>query len=162
MACVKGTNNSETINLFDGVTFGDDVIWGYGGNDSIFGLAGDDYIVGGAGADALHGGPGSDTASYWNSTAGIMASLSCGVGVGGDAEGDTYFSIENLYRQRLRGRARRQQWQQLDWTDWPATTSSTAGTVTTAVWRIGQRHAQRRRRCRLARRLRGDRYGLLL
>ena len=25
MAFVKGTNNSETINLFDGVTFGDDV-----------------------------------------------------------------------------------------------------------------------------------------
>ena len=32
MAWVKGTNNSETINLFDGVTFGDDVIWGYGGD----------------------------------------------------------------------------------------------------------------------------------
>ena len=44
MAFVKGTNNSETINLFDGVTFGDDFIWGYGGNDSIFGLGGDDYI----------------------------------------------------------------------------------------------------------------------
>ena len=113
MAFVKGTNNSETINLFDGVTFGDDVIYGYGGDDLIFGLAGDDYIVGGAGADALHGGAGSDTASYCNSTAGIMASLSRGVGVGGDAEGDTYTSIENLYRQRLRGRARRQRWQQL-------------------------------------------------
>ena len=75
MAFVKGTNNSETINLFDGVTFGDDDICGYGGNDSIFGLTGDDFILGGAGADALNGGPGSDTASYWNSTAGIMASL---------------------------------------------------------------------------------------
>jgi Ca2+-binding RTX toxin-like protein len=96
MAYVKGTNNSETINLFDGVTFGNDSIYGYGGNDSIFGLAGDDYIVGGTGADALHGGPGSDTASYYTSTAGIMASLSYGVGVGGDAEGDTYASIENL------------------------------------------------------------------
>ena len=96
MAHVKGTNNSETINLFDGVTFGDDVIWGYGGNDSIFGLAGDDYFLGGTGADALHGGPGSDTAGYYTSTAGIMASLSYGVGVGGDAEGDTYFGIENL------------------------------------------------------------------
>ena len=96
MAWVKGTNNSETINLFDGVTFGDDVIWGYGGNDSIFGLAGDDYFLGGTGADALHGGPGSDTAGYYTSTAGIMASLSYGVGVGGDAEGDTYFGIENL------------------------------------------------------------------
>ena len=97
MAWVKGTNNSETINLFDGVTFGDDVIWGYGGNDSIFGLAGDDFLHGGEGADALHGGPGSDTASYVDSAAGIMASLSYGVGAGGEAEGDTYFSIENLF-----------------------------------------------------------------
>ena len=53
-------------------------------------------FVGGTGADALHGGPGSDTAGYYISTAGIMASLSEGVGVGGDAEGDTYSSIENL------------------------------------------------------------------
>ena len=96
MAFVNGTNNSETINLLDGVTFGNDSIYGYGGNDSIFGRAGDDFIVGGTGADALHGGPGSDTASYYTSTAGIMASLSDGVGVGGDAEGDTYASIENL------------------------------------------------------------------
>ena len=86
---------------------------GYGGDDSIFGLGGDDYIVGGAGADALHGGPGSDTAGYYNSTAGIIASLTAGVGVGGDAEGDTYFSIENLVGSQLRGRARRQRRQQL-------------------------------------------------
>jgi Ca2+-binding RTX toxin-like protein len=94
---VHGTNNSETINFLDGVTFLNDQIFGYDGNDSIFGLGGDDYIVGGTGADALDGGPGSDTASYTTSTAGIMASLSYGVGVGGDAEGDTYFRIENLW-----------------------------------------------------------------
>jgi Ca2+-binding RTX toxin-like protein len=41
--------------VFDGVTFGDDVILGYGGDDSIFGLAGDDFLDGGEGADALHG-----------------------------------------------------------------------------------------------------------
>ena len=131
MAWVKGTNNSETINLFDGVTFGDDVIWGYGGNDSIFGLAGDDFLHGGEGADALHGGPGSDTASYVDSAAGIMASLSYGVGAGGEAEGDTYFSIENLFGSLIRGRARRQRWQQQTGRMWPATTSSTAGTVPT-------------------------------
>ena len=96
MAFVEGTNGSETINLFDGVTFGDDDIYGYGGDDSIFGLTGDDHIVGGAGADAINGGGGSDTASYWNSTAGIIASLTAGAGVGGDAEGDTYTNIENL------------------------------------------------------------------
>ena len=85
----------------------------YGGDDSIFGLAGDDHIIGGAGADALHGGPGSDTAGYDDSTVGIMASLSYGVGAGGDAEGDTYVSIENLEGSPLRGRARRQRRQQL-------------------------------------------------
>jgi Ca2+-binding RTX toxin-like protein len=96
MAYVYGTNNSETINLLDGVTFGDDSIYGYDGDDSIFGRAGNDIIVGGAGADRLNGGPGSDWASYWHSPAGIIASLSAGEGAGGDAEGDTYFSIENL------------------------------------------------------------------
>ena len=39
---VYGTNNSETINFLDGVTIGNDQIFGYDGNDSIFGLAGDD------------------------------------------------------------------------------------------------------------------------
>jgi Ca2+-binding RTX toxin-like protein len=93
---VYGTNSSETINALDGVTFGDDIIYGYGGNDSIRGLGGDDYIVGGTGADALNGGIGFDTASYFTSAAGIVASLTAGEGSGGDAEGDTYASIENL------------------------------------------------------------------
>ena len=96
MAYVAGTNSSETINGLDGVTIGDDLIYGYGGNDSIYGLGGDDYIVGGTGADALNGGIGSDTASYFTSAAGIVASLTAGEGAGGDAEGDTYASIENL------------------------------------------------------------------
>jgi Ca2+-binding RTX toxin-like protein len=96
MAFVEGTNNSETINVLDGVTPFSDTIYGYDGNDSIFGLAGDDELIGGSGADALHGGVGSDTASYTTSLAGIMANLSYGVGAGGDAEGDTYASIENL------------------------------------------------------------------
>ena len=93
---VYGTNSSETINVLDGVTNGYDIIYGYGGNDSIHGLGGDDYIVGGTGADALNGGTGSDTASYFTSAAGIVASLTAGEGAGGDAEGDTYASIENL------------------------------------------------------------------
>ena len=96
MAYVKGTNNSETINWFDGVTFGDDVIWATAAMTRFSASPATIIFVGGTGADALHGGIGSDTASYYTSTAGIMASLSYGVGVGGDAEGDTYFSIENL------------------------------------------------------------------
>src|SRR5262245_10555471 len=93
---VYGTNASEKIDALDGVTSGYDIIYGYGGNDSIYGLGGDDYIVGGTGADFLNGGTGYDSASYFTSTAGIVASLAAGVGVGGDAEGDTYLSIENL------------------------------------------------------------------
>ena len=158
---VNGTNNSETINVFDGVTNGYDNIFGYGGDDSIFGLGGNDEIIGGAGADALNGGTGSDTASYVYSAAGIIASLSDGVGAGGEAEGDTYASIENLTganyadalvgndgNNTLTGVRRRlpRRW----------------GRYRQAVWRIGQRRAQGRRRCRLARRRRGDRYGLLL
>jgi Ca2+-binding RTX toxin-like protein len=96
MADVYGTDSSETINLLDGVTNGDDFINGYGGNDSIYGWGGDDFIIGGTGADALNGGTGSDTASYHTSAAGVVASLTAGEGVGGDAEGDTYVGIENL------------------------------------------------------------------
>ena len=159
---VYGTNNSETINVLDGVTLGDDVIYGYGGNDSIFGLAGDDYIVGGTGADALNGGPGTDTASYFNSTAGIVASLTAGEGVGGDAEGDTYASIENLigsaYADALVGN------------DGSNSTVRTVrrrlprrrGRRRHIVGRLGQRHAQRRRRCRRPQGRPGDRYSLLL
>jgi hypothetical protein len=93
---VYGTNASETINVLDGVTNGYDIIYGYDGDDSIYGLGGNDTLIGGTGADALNGGIGSDTASYWDSAVGIIASLSAGVGVGGEAEGDTYASIENL------------------------------------------------------------------
>jgi serralysin len=158
MALVKGTNSSETINLFDGVTFGADIIYGYGGNDSIHGLGGDDYIVGGTGADVLNGGIGSDTASYFTSAAGIVASLSAGAGAGGDAKGDTYVSIENLVGSlhddalagddgdnQLSGRLSRRR-----------------GRRRHLVGRFGQRHAQGRRRCRQPPRPPGDRYSLIL
>jgi hypothetical protein len=36
MANVFGTDNSETLNAFDGVTNGADTIFGFGGNDTIF------------------------------------------------------------------------------------------------------------------------------
>ena len=89
MAHVTGTNASETLNMFDGVTNGDDTIYGYGGDDSLWGAAGNDYIVGGTGAADLHGRVGSDTASYFTAASGIMANLTTAEGSGGDAEGDT-------------------------------------------------------------------------
>ena len=96
MANIYGTNNSETLNLFDGVTNGADTIWGYGGNDTIWGLGGSDVIIGGSGADDINGGSGSDYSSYQDSTAGVTVSLASGTGSGGYAEGDTLTSIENL------------------------------------------------------------------
>jgi Ca2+-binding RTX toxin-like protein len=84
MATVYGTNASETLNIFDGVTNGADTIWGYGGNDDIFGWGGNDVIIGGSGADDINGG------------SGVTVSLISNTGSGGYAQGDTLTSIENL------------------------------------------------------------------
>src|SRR5687768_7321980 len=96
MANVFGTDNSETLNLFDGVTNSADTIFGFGGNDDIFGLGGNDLILGGLGADDINGGSGTDTASYSDSAAGVTVNLGAGTGGGGTAEGDTLTSIENV------------------------------------------------------------------
>src|SRR5215211_6289732 len=98
MATIFGKIPSgETIDASDGVTNYSDVIVGNAGNDKIYGLGGHDMLKGGGGADLLHGGDGIDTATYENSSAGVQVSLQSGTGHGGDAEGDTLISIENLY-----------------------------------------------------------------
>jgi len=61
----------------------------------VLGGAGD-VLIGGAGADSLDGGAGTDTAVYSDSTAGVTVNLATGTGTGGDAEGDTLTSIENI------------------------------------------------------------------
>ncbi|HSH92577.1 MAG TPA: calcium-binding protein, partial [Roseimicrobium sp.] len=53
-------------------------------------------LIGGIGADRLDGGGGADTASYASSGSGVAVSLALGTGIGGDAEGDRLFNIENL------------------------------------------------------------------
>lgn len=79
---------------------GNDVLKGGGGADRLDGGSGDDILKGGGGADVLVGGDGNDTADYSQSPSGISASLHPdhwpGHGVGGDAQYDTYSSIENL------------------------------------------------------------------
>ncbi|KAB2858781.1 MAG: calcium-binding protein, partial [Bauldia sp.] len=65
----------------------------YGG---AYGAAGNDTLDGGGGADLLSGGGGNDTATYAASAAGVTVSLLSGAGSGGDAQGDTLVSIENL------------------------------------------------------------------
>jgi len=77
-------------------TAGNDVLCGRGGDDSLFGLQGDDVLAGESGADSFEGGPGVDVLSYDSSPAGVEVSLTTGVGVGGDAGGDTVIDVEGL------------------------------------------------------------------
>jgi Ca2+-binding RTX toxin-like protein len=95
-AMIHGTNASEKIDAADGVTDGDDAIWGHMGDDAIFGLGGNDAILGGLGADYMDGGAGVDQANYAESGAAVVVSLLSGMGQGGDAQGDTLVNFENL------------------------------------------------------------------
>ncbi|MBP1860823.1 calcium-binding protein [Rhizobium herbae] len=97
----KGGNGADYVKLYGG----NDTAAGNGGNDTIFGGTGNDTITGGdgsdklygeAGADKLDGGAGTDTAYYGGATAGVTASLANAAINTGDAQGDTYVSIERL------------------------------------------------------------------
>ena len=74
----------------------DNVLEGRDGDDTLMGGAGNDTLIGGPGADALGGDAGSDTASYARSSTAVTVNLLDGTASGGDAEGDTFTSIENL------------------------------------------------------------------
>jgi Ca2+-binding RTX toxin-like protein len=90
----------------------DDVLKGEDGNDTITGDAGNDELVGGqgtnrldggvgndlftmgSGVDSVIGGIGTDTINYSTSTAGVTVNLTTGIGTNGDADGDTYATVE--------------------------------------------------------------------
>ena len=78
-------------------------------NDDLRGDAGDDVLEGGAGRDLLYGGAGIDTARYDHSSSAVTVSLTTAKGTGGQAEGDTFNSVENLvgsaFADRLEGDA---------------------------------------------------------
>ena len=84
---------------FDDVLTGDagvNRLVGRLGNDVLNGGAGNDYLDGGSGIDVLNGGDGIDTAEYTDSWAGVTVNLLANTGVGGEAKGDTFISIENV------------------------------------------------------------------
>jgi Ca2+-binding RTX toxin-like protein len=74
----------------------DDLLIGDGGSNTLSGQGGADTLKGGGGADDLVGGAGSDTASYSTSAAGVTVSLLLGTAAGGDAQGDSFASVENV------------------------------------------------------------------
>ena len=76
---------------------GDDTVYGRGGNDALFGGSGNDFLIGGAGGDALDGGTGQDRAQYHQAGPGLRADIGFSNLNTGEAKGDTYTGIEDLF-----------------------------------------------------------------
>ena len=101
MATIKGTTGRDSLvgtsladTMFGGAD--DDTIDGGAGIDKMFGETGNDTFLGGEGADSMDGGADVDTVTYAQSTSGVKVNLGTGLGYGGQAEGDTLVSIENV------------------------------------------------------------------
>lgn len=80
-------------------TNNDDHFMGSPGDDLFYLRDGDDSVYAGAGADTIHGGNGIDLVNFLFIGAvqeGVWVDLENGTGSRGDAEGDRYFSIENV------------------------------------------------------------------
>lgn len=112
-----GTGEARIINFVTPDTSGTDmddvlvgsgvseILRGLGGNDELIGRAGsdvlrggtgDDRLEGGSSGDRLFGGVGIDTATYLTATSGVSLNLTAGIGFQGHANGDEFFSIENV------------------------------------------------------------------
>lgn len=86
---IHGNNGNDRIS-------GSGILIGDAGDDVLNGGSGDDILIGGDGNDQLNGGAGIDTVDYSGSNQSVRVDISAGRGVGGDALGDTYMSIENV------------------------------------------------------------------
>ncbi|MDE0513432.1 MAG: calcium-binding protein [Gammaproteobacteria bacterium] len=75
----------------------DDALWGGAGDDELWGGGGNDMLEGGPGADRFNGGRGRDTVSYAASSKGVVVRLHSLSAKGGDASGDTFPSLLDLY-----------------------------------------------------------------
>ncbi|MEM9059090.1 MAG: choice-of-anchor Q domain-containing protein [Pseudomonadota bacterium] len=75
---------------------GNDLLSGGEGDDLIYGGIGDDVMAGGPGADAFFGGDGNDTVSYEAATTPLFIDLSNPSRNNGEADGDTYDSVERI------------------------------------------------------------------
>ncbi len=89
---LSGSQGNDTLVGDDG----DNMLQGWKGDDVLIGGFGDDVLRGGAGADHLDGGGGYNLASYYDSNIGVTVNLATGIGMGGDAAGDTLYLVENL------------------------------------------------------------------
>jgi len=90
---LRGDNAANSISGGDG----NDTVYGRGGSDTLLGQGGDDYLIGGAAGDVIDGGTGQDRAQYHQAATGLKADLAASNVNTGEAAGDTYISIEDLY-----------------------------------------------------------------
>jgi Ca2+-binding RTX toxin-like protein len=99
----QGDTFSNVENII-GSSFGDvlagssvaNTIFGGAGNDTLVGNGGEDLLEGGAGGDALNGEGGYTYASYTRATSGVTVFIAGPQLNSGDAQGDSYNSIEGL------------------------------------------------------------------
>lgn len=87
----------------DVLTADSSLIWleGGAGDDVITGGTSNNLLFGGIGADTIDGGAGRDNVYYIRSTEGVTVNLASGVGIGGEAQGDTLTNVENVVGSQL-------------------------------------------------------------
>ncbi len=90
-----GTDTLVSIEGLQGSAF-DDWLIGDNSDNQLDGGKGDDALEGGGGPDALIGGDGTDIAIYTGSASQVTVKLYNGTGFGGEAQGDTLLSVENI------------------------------------------------------------------
>jgi Ca2+-binding RTX toxin-like protein len=97
-AAFNGTASGDQFDSIENLTgsYHGDMLEGDEYANTIKGLSGDDVLQGYGDADTIDGGDGIDTVTYGGSVLGVSVSLFNGYTHGGDAEGDTLISIENL------------------------------------------------------------------
>jgi Ca2+-binding RTX toxin-like protein len=93
-ASINATGTEDADTLVGNA--GSNVLKGAGGADFLSGGDGGDALFGGSGPDVLDGGAGNDVVYYNDSTVGVTVNLTTGIGIGGDAQGDTLMNIENV------------------------------------------------------------------
>lgn len=93
-----GNAEGDTFSSIEGLSGSDhdDTLSGNDGDNTLIGGAGDDILIGGAGADTLSGGEGNDSTGYVSSEFGLTLDLSDTSRSTGDAQGDSYISIESI------------------------------------------------------------------
>jgi Ca2+-binding RTX toxin-like protein len=80
---------------------GNDTLFGEVGNDQLDGGAGNDILLGGLGADIINGGAGIDRAQYHLAVSAVEADLQIESANKGEAAGDQFDLVENLFGSRF-------------------------------------------------------------